>query len=196
MEDHPFRIIYETNSSEGLFGSVSTLMIVLLETSGQGGFRFGIPADPSRSTRHFPQPASILINTTLIALFAVQHMVMARPWFKDRVTRIIPKPMERSLFVLSAGLLLFLLCALWQPIPKTVWKFEFLPTALVLRTGFLFGCSLVVYSKFLINPWDLFGLRQVYLYLKDESHTAVPFVVHSLYRYVKHPMMLGFLILL
>lgn len=137
---------------------------------------------------------TILIDLSLIAVFGVQHTVMARPAFKKRWFRLIPKPAERSIYVLLASLSLLLLFWQWRPIPKLVWNFPtgFMHTALTVL--FWFGWLAVVLSTFLINHFDLFGLRQVYLYLRGVEYTPVPFKQPIPYKYVRHPLMLAFLI--
>ncbi len=137
-----------------------------------------------------------LINTGLVALFALQHLIMARPWFKRQLVRLVPAPAERSTFVLSASILLALLCFFRQPVPPVIWQFDSPLFRLVPRFAFLIGCGLVVYTSFLIDHWDLFGLRQAYLHYRNVPYTPVPFKVNSLYRHIRHPMMLGFLMIL
>jgi protein-S-isoprenylcysteine O-methyltransferase Ste14 len=144
------------------------------------------PLDASVST--------VLIDLILIGLFAFQHSLMARPWFKVRWTRTVPKPAERSTYVLITALVLALLFWQWQPIAGVVWKVEN-PVGQVLLQGlFWLGWVILFASTFMINHFDLFGLRQVYLRLKDEPYQPVPFVEVALYRFVRHPIMLGLLI--
>jgi protein-S-isoprenylcysteine O-methyltransferase Ste14 len=139
---------------------------------------------------------STVTNISLIGLFALQHLIMARSWFKTWWTRFVPKPVERSTFVLFASIILLVLVIFWQPVPRTIWKIDNPILSLVPLIGFLLGCGLVVHATFLIDHWDLFGLRQVYLYFRGRPYTPVPFKVHSLYMHVRHPMMLGFLMVL
>ncbi|MHC4421415.1 MAG: methanethiol S-methyltransferase [Planctomycetota bacterium] len=137
---------------------------------------------------------SILINIALLGLFAVQHIVMARPEFKTRWTKIVPKPIERSTFVLATCLCLGLTFWQWRPMTGIVWHVE-QPLARGLLIGVsLFGWLLVLYSSFLIDHFDLFGLRQVVLYWRQQVYTHRPFVERSLYKWVQHPLMVGFLI--
>ena len=137
---------------------------------------------------------AVLVDLILIGLFACQHSVMARPWFKERWTRIVPKPAERSTYVLVTGLVLALLCWQWQPIPGVVWNVENAVGKGLLQALFWLGWAILFASTFMINHFDLFGLRQVYLRLKSQPYRPVPFVEAALYRFVRHPIMLGVLI--
>lgn len=137
---------------------------------------------------------SLLVNLGLLSLFAVQHSVMARPAFKRWWTRIIPSAMERSTYVLASSLILFLLFWLWQPLPSVVWQVTQPWAVGALWAVFGIGWLIVLISTFLINHFDLFGLRQVFLHFSGQSYTPVPFRTPWLYRVVRHPIMLGFLI--
>jgi methanethiol S-methyltransferase len=137
---------------------------------------------------------AVVVDLLLISLFALQHSIMARPGFKQRWTRIVPKPAERSTYVLFTGLVLALLFWQWQPIPGVVWNVEGAAGKGLLEGLFWLGWVIVFASSFMINHFDLFGLRQVYLRLKGEPYRPVPFVQVALYRFVRHPLMLGILI--
>ncbi len=137
---------------------------------------------------------ALTVNTLLIVLFGVQHSVMARPGFKRQWTRIIPEPVERSTFVLLASFALIALFIFWQPMPKVIWNIESSAARFFSHALFFSGLLLVVYSTFLINHFDLFGLRQTYLFFVQKPYAPTPFKVNSLYRHLRHPMMLGFLI--
>ena len=137
---------------------------------------------------------AFLVNLVLLGLFAVQHSVMARPAFKDWWRKIVPKSVERSTFVLIASLLLLLLFWKWQPITSVVWTVEQSAGRSALDALFWLGWSMVLLSTFLINHFDLFGLRQVYLRLRGEEYTPVTFQKMTLYKFLRHPIMLGFLI--
>jgi protein-S-isoprenylcysteine O-methyltransferase Ste14 len=137
---------------------------------------------------------AVAIDLILLGLFAVQHSVMARPAFKQWWTRIVPASIERSTYVLFSSLLLALLCWQWQAIPGTAWEVATEPGRTLLLALYWLGWLIVLCSTFMINHFDLFGLRQVYLRLKNEPYTPLPFVQFALYRFVRHPIMLGFLI--
>ena len=137
---------------------------------------------------------AVLVDLILVGLFAFQHSVMARPGFKERWTRIVPKAAERSTYVLLTGLVLALLCWQWQPIAGVVWNVEGAVGKGLLQALFWLGWAILFASTFMINHFDLFGLRQVYLRLKNQPYRPVPFVEVALYRFVRHPIMLGLLI--
>ena len=139
-------------------------------------------------------PEALLVNLFLLGLFAVQHSTMARPGFKECWTRIVPKAIERSTFVLLSSLLLALLFWKWRPIAGTVWEFDNPAAREAMHALQALGWLIVLSSTFMINHFDLFGLRQVYLRLKDEPYVPLPFVKVALYRFVRHPIMLGFLV--
>ena len=137
---------------------------------------------------------AVMVDLILVGLFAFQHSVMARPGFKQRWTRIVPKPAERSTYVLITALVLALLFWQWQPIPGVVWNVENAVGKGLLQGLFWLGWVILFASTFMINHFDLFGLRQVYLRLKGQPYRPVPFVQVALYRFVRHPIMLGVLI--
>lgn len=141
-----------------------------------------------------PLGQALLVNIALVGLFAVQHSVMARPAFKSWWTRFVPKPVERSTYVLVASLILALLFWQWRPMPTIIWDIQH-PLVVSLLTGLFFlGWVTVLYSSSIIDHFDLFGLRQVYLHFRNRPYTHPPFAVRSLYRLVRHPLMLGFLV--
>jgi len=137
---------------------------------------------------------AVLVDLILVGLFALQHSLMARPGFKERWTRIVTKPAERSTYVLLTALVLALLFWQWQPIPGVVWNVESAVGKGLIQGLFWLGWAVLFASTFMINHFDLFGLRQVYLRLKGEPYRPVPFVQVALYRFVRHPIMLGILI--
>ena len=138
-----------------------------------------------------PMTKGIAINAALLALFAIQHSVMARGWFKERWTRIVPKPLERSSYVLFSSLALLLLFWLWRPLGGVVWSVEDPIGRAVLFALFAFGWTLVLVSTCLINHFDLFGLRQVWLFLRGKPYTPLPFGTPGAYRVVRHPLYVG-----
>lgn len=141
-----------------------------------------------------PLTAAILINASLLLLFALQHSVMARPAFKSWWIRIIPTELERSSFVLLASLCLMLMMWQWQPIGGVIWSVENKTAKSILLIAYLTGWAIVFISTFLINHFDLFGLRQVWLYFIGKPYTPLPFRLPGFYRLVRHPLYLGFLV--
>ena len=139
-------------------------------------------------------PVATAIDLLLLALFAVQHTVMARPWFKRHWTRIVPEPAERATFVLAASLALALLFWLWRPIGGTIWNLPE-PGAVLLWAGYAAGWVVALSSTVLISHSDLFGLRQAWLHARHVSYSPPPFTERSLYRHIRHPLMAGFLII-
>lgn len=135
-----------------------------------------------------------LINILLLSLFAVQHSVMARQGFKRWWTKIIPKSIERSTFVLLSSLVLILLFYYWRPIPEVVWSVENTALAFLLTALYFAGWFIVLLGTFLINHFNLFGLQQVYLNMKNREPEPPRFVKPLFYKVVRHPLMLGFII--
>jgi protein-S-isoprenylcysteine O-methyltransferase Ste14 len=137
--------------------------------------------------------AAISVDAALLGLFAVQHSLMARPWFKERWTRIVPTVLERSTYVLFSSLALILLFAQWRPLGGAVWSVEEPLARGVLWALFAFGWGLVLVATFLINHFDLFGLRQVWLQLVGRPYTRLVFGTPGPYRLVRHPLYVGWL---
>jgi len=134
---------------------------------------------------------ALLTNLGLLALFAVQHSVMARPAFKRWWTQYVPKPVERSTYTLFSSIALIALFYFWQPMGGIIWDVTDQTGQALLYGAFGFGWLLVLYSTFLINHFDLFGLRQVWLHLIGRKYTALKFKTPSLYKSVRHPMYIG-----
>jgi protein-S-isoprenylcysteine O-methyltransferase Ste14 len=137
---------------------------------------------------------AVLINVGLMSLFAVQHTIMARPAFKRWWTRFIPAPMERSTFVLLASLILLLLFWQWRPLPQTIWSFDSPVSRGLLVTLSLAGWLFALLSTCMVDHFDLFGLRQVWLHLRGKAYRPTGFRLVGFYKVVRHPIMLGFLI--
>ena len=137
---------------------------------------------------------AILVNASLLLLFALQHSIMARPAFKEWWMKIVPEHLERSTFVLLASLCLMLLMWQWQPVGGIIWSTENEIAKTVFLFFYLLGWAIVFLSTFLINHYDLFGVRQVWLYFMGKPYTQLPFHTPLFYRLVRHPLYLGFLI--
>ena len=138
-----------------------------------------------------PLAEGIAIDAGLLALFAVQHSVMARRWFKERWTRMVPPVLERSTYVVISSLALILLFWQWRPLGGVVWSVSDPIGRIVLRSLFAFGFLLVLVATFLINHFDLFGLRQVWLFLFGKPYTRLQFGTPGPYRLVRHPLYVG-----
>lgn len=141
-----------------------------------------------------PTGIALLVNAGLLGAFAVQHTVMARPRFKRWLTRTVPAAVERSTFVLAASLVLVAVVGLWQPMPETVWAVEADAARAVLWALYGLGWVTVVASTFMIDHFDLFGLSQVVARARKREHRPPNFRLTLLYRFVRHPIMVGFLI--
>ena len=177
-----------------LYGAVSYaifLAVFLYAIAFVGGF--GVPKTVDSGAAGGLAEA-LVVDLVLLGLFAVQHSVMARPAFKRWWTRIVPHSVERSTYVLFASLILALLFWQWRPIPGVVWEIQDSLGRMALHALFALGWTIVLLSTFMINHFDLFGLRQVWLRLRGADYTEVAFVTRGFYNFVRHPIMLGFLI--
>jgi methanethiol S-methyltransferase len=137
---------------------------------------------------------ALVIDALLLLMFAVQHSVMARPAFKEKLTQFIPAAAERSTYVLCSSLLLIALFAWWQPIGGVGWNVTNPVGRNAINTVFGLGFALVFVATLLINHFDLFGLRQVALYLARKPYTYLEFRTPLFYRYIRHPLYVGWLI--
>jgi len=155
---------------------------------------FGVPRSID-SLREGSAGTAVAIDLALLALFAVQHSVMARPAFKRWWTQRVPPAAERSTYVLLSNAALALLFWQWRPIGGVVWAVEGPLSSAVLHATFAVGWVVLLTSTFLINHFDLFGLRQVWLHLRGEPYRHLPFKMPGFYRHVRHPLYVGWLLI-
>ena len=141
-----------------------------------------------------PWAQALLVNVALLCAFAVQHSVMARPGFKGWWTQFVPKPIERSTYVIFASATLLLLFWQWRPMPQVVWSVSSPVGATILWALFATGWAVVFLSTFLINHFDLFGLKQVWAYRRRKDVPEARFTTPLFYQVVRHPLYLGFII--
>ena len=141
-----------------------------------------------------PIVEALVVNVLLLGLFAVQHSVMARPAFKRWWMRLVPNTIERSTYVLLSSVALFVLFWQWRTMPAIIWDVTWQPGRVALWIVFGLGWVTVLLSTFMISHFDLFGLRQVYLAWRGTPYTSLDFRVSLLYRVVRHPLMLGFIV--
>lgn len=159
------------------------------------GFVMGLVVPKSIDTGpDTPTAEAVIINLLLMALFAVQHSVMARQRFKAWWTQFVPKPVERSTYVLLASLSLLLLFWQWRPLPDIIWDVEDPDLAVTIVTVSLAGWAVVFTSTFLINHFELFGLHQVTNQLVGKEAAPPRFRTPLFYKFVRHPLYLGFII--
>ncbi|HWO10138.1 MAG TPA: isoprenylcysteine carboxylmethyltransferase family protein [Polyangiaceae bacterium] len=192
-------IAIETNASPlkrfgvlvyGIICYASFLATLLYALGFVGGF--AVPKSMDTAPRG-PLGLSLLVDLGLLAVFAVQHSGMARPAFKRQLVRLIPAAAERSTYVLLSSAALLLLFWSWRPLGGDIWRVEQPLGAALLYAGFAFGWGLVLVTTFAINHFDLFGLRQVWLFFRGQHYRPLRFVTPGLYRIVRHPLYLGWL---
>jgi protein-S-isoprenylcysteine O-methyltransferase Ste14 len=175
----------------GLVCYVLFLATFLCAVAFVGGFVVPRPLDGPPIG---PLSTAFAVDTALLGIFAVQHSVMARRWFKERWTRVVPRPAERSTFVLLASLALALLMWQWQPLGGSVWHVDEPAARAALWVLFALGWGLVLACTLLIDHLELFGLRQVLAHFQGRPSREPHFVTPGPYRFVRHPLYLGFLL--
>ena len=137
---------------------------------------------------------ALIINIGLLLMWGVQHTVMARGWFKNMISSIVPHHVERSTYVLVSAITLAALMYYWQPMEGIIWHVQNPIAAYMLWALFTFSWALVFAATFLTDHFDLFGLRQTWLFFVKKTYTDVTFIENLVYRWIRHPMMLGMLI--
>jgi protein-S-isoprenylcysteine O-methyltransferase Ste14 len=183
------RAVYLVYGAVSYVVSIATLLYAIAFVEGAL-----VPRTVDAGGAVFRPVSALLVDVLLLTLFAVQHSAMARRGFKKVWTRVVPEPIERSTYVLAASGCLVALFALWRPIPAVVWSVEaplarFALLALS-AVGWLFALS----STFLLNHFELFGLRQVYLAARRRDPPSASFRTPWFYRWVRHPLYVGFII--
>lgn len=138
-----------------------------------------------------PVGLAVVVNLLLVAMFGLQHSIMARPWFKQIWTRFVPQPIERSTYVLASCLVTILLMWQWRPIEQIVWRFEDGLGWWLMTLLFAAGWLGVPAVSMMINHFDLFGTRQVWLHLQGKEYEPLPFRTPFAYGYVRHPLYVG-----
>jgi len=166
---------------------VQALLWIMLAMGGQA------PVGLSSVQSSNPVTA-ILINIMLVGLFGLQHSIMARNGFKQWLYNFVPTAMVRPTYVLLSGVFMMLAIYFWQPLPSMVWVVENTFLRIALWMAYISGWAYLFTATFVTNHFELMGLRQVYLYFTGKPYTALPFVRKYMYRYSRHPMMLGLLV--
>jgi protein-S-isoprenylcysteine O-methyltransferase Ste14 len=169
---------------------IGFLAVFLYLAGFVGGFLMPTQID---GPPHSPTVEAMAVNALLIALFAIQHTVMARPGFKRWWTKFVPHEMERSTYVLFTNLVLAVMFWKWQPIGGVIWELQDPVARGIAWSVFATGWLTVLITTFLINHFDLFGLRQVWLYFRGQRYQHLPFATPGPYRFVRHPLYVGWL---
>jgi protein-S-isoprenylcysteine O-methyltransferase Ste14 len=177
-----------------LYGTLSYLIFLatFLYALGFVG-NFAVPKSMDSASMD-PWQIALLIDLGLLALFAVQHSVMARPAFKRVLTRFLPASIERSTYVLASSAALLFLFWQWKPLGGTIWNVESMEGQVILYAGYGAGWLLVLFATFAINHFDLFGLRQVWRNLLGQPQTGLRFSTPFLYQIIRHPLYLGWML--
>lgn len=189
--------------SDGLGNRVFALTYALIAYAvGAGGLFWMIFAAGGFAPLGFVNLAdgnaiiALVVNALLVVLFGVQHSIMARKKFKTRISHVIPAHLERSTFVLVSGILMVLIMVFWQVVETTVWQVESTLISGALLVAYVFGIVYLLASSFVTNHFELFGLRQAWLYFSNKAYTPLEFKQRWMYRYSRHPMMLGLLFIM
>jgi len=200
----PLRLLTRDKSSAGTVSlagiatmtygllAYASFFVTILYSIGFVADRF-VPKSIDSGTPQGLMP-SLLINTGLLLVFVLQHTIMARPRFKQAWTRVIPAAIERSTFVIAASASLGLVFWQWRPLPEVVWHVSHTGLATALTALSLLGWAIVFASSFMVSHFDLFGLRQTWFRFRERSYVPVGFRLVGLYKLVRHPLMVGFLI--
>lgn len=176
------------------FGFFAAFLYLVVFMGGDMTGFIGAPKTIDAGASPFASAPPALVNIGLLALFGLQHTIMARPGFKRAWTKIVPEAAERSTYVLATNLVLVALFVYWIPMPAVIWSIEPGIWSGVMTALFLLGVGIVFISTFLINHFDLFGLLQAWSRFKGAPPPSSHFVTPALYKYVRHPLYLGFLI--
>ncbi|MGI9517434.1 MAG: methanethiol S-methyltransferase [Pirellulaceae bacterium] len=174
----------------GVFNYAVFLGVFLYAIAFVGNFWVPVSLD---SAPRSPLWAAIAINLGLLGLFAVQHSLMARPFFKDWITRYIPQPAERPTYVGASNLAMIVLFIFWQPMGPMIWSVTNPVAVLIIYAIYFVGWGILLAATFMINHFDLFGLRQVWLEYRGQPYTRLKFTKPGFYKYVRHPLYVGWL---
>ncbi len=155
---------------------------------------FGLRPLPAGPLSHLDTAGALAVNIGLLVLFAVQHSIMARKWFKERWTRLIPPAAERATFVLATGLVMAPMLWLWVDIPSSLWSVQQPTLGLVLQGTALAGWAYLLAASYAIDHWELFGVRQVAAHFLGRPMKPVAFKERWMYRFDRHPIMSGILV--
>ena len=176
-----------------LYGTASYLVFLATFIYAIGFIgNFGVPKSLDAASSG-PWQTALFVDLGLLSLFAVQHSVMARPAFKRVITGVVPAAMERSTYVLASSVALLLLFWQWHPLGGMLWQVQSRMGRVALYAACAFGWALVLLATFVINHFDLFGLRQVWRHLLGQPQAGLEFGTPFLYRIVRHPLYLGWL---
>lgn len=175
----------------GLIAYVGFLLVLLYAIGFVGNL--WVPKTIDSGTAG-PFGQSLLINLGLLGVFAIQHSVMARPGFKEWWTKFVPKPVERSTYVLISNVLMVALFYYWQPMPAVVWDAGGAALGTILLVLYFGGWGFLVLSSFMVSHFDLFGMRQVVINLRNQTYEHLPFKIVGTYKLVRHPLMVGWIV--